>query len=127
MKRVNGGDAGGWGIDVPGAGSVDAVAAGACGRVERFGGLQSRWHCRCGDRQPGDAAIGVLPVMRGRLPGGLSGFPFEGNVTGIATGYSTAALACSAVAGSPTRIATGDFNRDGRLQVLMLRTFDGLT
>ena len=82
--------------------------------------------CRCGERQPGDAAIGVLPGMRGGLPGGLSGFPFEGNVTGIATGDFTAAPVYSAVAGSRSRIATGDFDRDGRLDVLMQRTFGGL-
>ena len=102
------------------------------------------------------STIGILLGSRGGLPGGLNEIPLEGNVTEIMAADFTsdgnadvlaltvtpsgaklcvypgtgsgdfATPVCSAVAGSPSRLAAGDFDRDGRLDILMLRTFDGV-
>lgn len=102
------------------------------------------------------STIGVLPGTRGGVPGGLQEYSLEGNVTEILAGDFTAdgnadvlaltvtptgtklcvyggtggggfiAPVCSAVAGAPSRMAAGDFDRDGRMDVMMIRTFDGV-
>jgi uncharacterized protein (TIGR03437 family) len=102
------------------------------------------------------STIGVLLGTRGGVPGGLQEYPLEGNVTEILTGDFTAdgnadvlALTvtptgtklcmyggtgsggfatpvCSAVAGAPSRMAAGDIDRDGRMDVVIIRTFDGV-
>lgn len=102
------------------------------------------------------STIGVVLGTRGGLPGGLNEFALDGNVVELTAGEFTgdgnpdlvaltitaggarlclyggngvggfAAPLCSSVAGTPSRMVTGDLDKDGRLDVMMLRAFDGL-
>jgi uncharacterized protein (TIGR03437 family) len=102
------------------------------------------------------STVGVLLGTRGGLPGGLNEMALDGNVVELAAGEFTgdanpdllaltitaggarlclyggngaggfAAPLCSSVAGTPSRMVSGDFDKDGRLDVMLLRAFDGV-
>lgn len=100
------------------------------------------------------STIGVLFGVRGSAPGGLNELSLEGTVIEIAAADFTgdgnpdvaaltvtaagtricvlpgtgtggfAATVCSAAGGSPSRMTVADFDRDGRADIFLLRTFD---
>ncbi|HEU0120754.1 MAG TPA: FG-GAP-like repeat-containing protein [Bryobacteraceae bacterium] len=103
----------------------------------------------------GGSSIGILLGTRGAGPGGLTEMPLEGSATEVAasdfTGDGTADVAvltttsggsrvclfpgtgtgtfnlpvCSPAAGFPSRMTVADLNRDGRMDLVMLRPLDG--